>query len=249
MSTDDDSSVSEQEKRAQEVVDRLAAAKANPEVLQDKGMDRRDFLGASMATLAGATVGGFVGFGTGLFGFSIGHSDGESPVQAVTTTTEGQAVAPPTTAAGVEIPAAGELVFYPRAKIASLSDLQEGVPLSFDYPLAGQNSELVKLGNPAKFGLGDDADIVAFSTKCTHMGWPLGGTFKKELCIWGPCPGHLSTFDACTGGQSPLGQASQNLPQVVLAIDGDDIYAEGVLGLIYGYRDNLRDGVAVEVSL
>jgi arsenite oxidase small subunit len=34
--------------------------------------------------------------------------------------------------------------------------------------------------------------------------------------------------------------AVQNLPQIVLEVDGDDIYAVGVLGLIYGYQDNLQ---------
>jgi len=33
--------------------------------------------------------------------------------------------------------------------------------------------------------------------------------------------------------------AVQNLPQYVLELEGDDIYAVGVLGLIYGYPDNL----------
>lgn len=39
-----------------------------------------------------------------------------------------------------------------------------------------------------------------------------------------------------------IGQATENLPQVTLAIEGDDIVATGVLGIIYGYRDNLADG-------
>ena len=33
--------------------------------------------------------------------------------------------------------------------------------------------------------------------------------------------------------------STQNLPQVVLEVEGDDIYAVGVKGLIYGMPDNL----------
>ena len=31
------------------------------------------------------------------------------------------------------------------------------------------------------------------------------------------------------------GHGTESLPQIVLEIDGDDIYAVGVLGLVYGY--------------
>ena len=240
----DDTGVPTPEERAKEYATEMAEANAGG-AGEDKGLDRRDFLGVSLMALGGATVGGFVGFGAGLLGYAVGYNDEDGNVQATTPTTAGPAgPAPDPVTGAVEM-----LVFYPRAKVGTVSALEEGVPVPFEYPLQGQASELVKLGKPAKFGLGDDADIVAFSTKCTHMGWPLGGTFKKDECIWGPCPGHLSTFDACVGGQNVLGQGTQNLPQIALVIDGDDIYAEGVLGLVYGYRDNLRDGTAVEVSL
>jgi len=240
----EDTGVPTPEERAKEYASKMAEASTEG-VGEDKGLDRRDFLGVSLMALGGATVGGFIGFGAGLFGYAVGHEDADGNVQVIdqpTPTTAGPAPDP------VAVPLE-TLVFYPRVKIGTVSALEEGVPVPFSYPLEGQTSELVKLGKPAKFGLGDDADIVAFSTKCTHMGWPLGGTFKKDECIWGPCPGHLSTFDACVGGQNVLGQATQNLPQIALVIDGDDIFAEGVLGLVYGYRDNLRAGTAVEVSL
>ncbi|HJN93471.1 MAG TPA: arsenite oxidase small subunit AoxA, partial [Dehalococcoidia bacterium] len=56
---------------------------------------------------------------------------------------------------------------------------------------------------------------------------------------------HFTTFDLTHRGMVVLGQATENLPQVVLEIDGDDIVAVGVNGIIYGYRNNLLDGVAV----
>jgi arsenite oxidase small subunit len=34
------------------------------------------------------------------------------------------------------------------------------------------------------------------------------------------------------------GHATQGLPQVVLELDGDDIVAVGILGLIFGFHDN-----------
>ncbi len=55
----------------------------------------------------------------------------------------------------------------------------------------------------------------------------------------GPCGCHFTTFDLTHRGMVVIGQATENLPQVTLAIEGDDM---GVLGIIYGYRDNLADG-------
>ncbi len=36
------------------------------------------------------------------------------------------------------------------------------------------------------------------------------------------------------------GQAYQSLPQVLMELEGDDIYAVGMFGLIYGRYDNLQ---------
>ena len=137
---------------------------------------------------------------------------------------------------------------FQRTKIASLSDLTPGEPFDFEYPLEGQRNFVLKLGAPAHGGIGDDGDIVAFSYACTHMGCPLIGLYKHEHKILGPCGCHYSTFDLTRSGMVVLGQATQNLPQITLALDGDDVYATGVMGLIYGYRDNLADGKPVEVT-
>ena len=37
------------------------------------------------------------------------------------------------------------------------------------------------------------------------------------------------------------GHATMGLPQITLELDGDDIYATGVMGLIFGYFDNSVD--------
>ena len=71
------------------------------------------------------------------------------------------------------------------------------------------------------------------------MGGMLMGIYQKSDKIAGPCPLHLTTFDLTKHGMVVAGHATESLPQVVLDLDGDDIYATGILGLIYGKRDNL----------
>ena len=140
------------------------------------------------------------------------------------------------------------LVTYPRQRVASLSNIRQGEPVDFTYPLQGQQNFLVKLGEPAQGGVGPDSDIVAFSSICTHMGCPLTGQYKDEHKIIGPCPCHFTTFDLRISGMVVLGQATENLPQITLAIEDDDVYATGTMGLIYGFRDNLLDAEPVEVA-
>ncbi len=135
-----------------------------------------------------------------------------------------------------------EVVEYPRKKIAKLSDLKPDTPFNFNYPDKDplhSFSFLVKLGAPAGGGVGADKDIVAFSALCSHMGGMLAGAYRGEDKIAGPCPLHLTTFDLTKHGMVVAGHATESLPQVVLDLEGDDIYATGILGLIYGKRDNL----------
>ena len=128
--------------------------------------------------------------------------------------------------------------FFPRTRIAGVSELTVGSPLLFDYPNQGQSSMLVRMGVPAETGLGPDQDIVAYSRVCTHMGCVIN-QYQADHTTLGPCPCHYTTFDFSTGGQVILGQATQNLPQVLLEVDGDDIFAVGVARLVYGYNDTL----------
>ena len=123
---------------------------------------------------------------------------------------------------------------YPRQKIGSLSALKNGVPVEFNFPYPDVRNILVKLGVPAGGGIGADRDIVAFNQQCTHMGGPLDGTYKPEHQVLGPCPLHLTTFDLTHHGMVASGHATESLPQIVLEVQGDDIYAVGVMGLVYG---------------
>ena len=124
---------------------------------------------------------------------------------------------------------------YPRQKIGSLSALKNGVPVEFSFPYPDVRNILVKLGVPAGAGIGSDKDIVAFNQQCTHMGGPLDGTYKPLHQVLGPCPLHLTTFDLTRHGMVASGHATESLPQIMLEVQGDDIYAVGVMGLVYGY--------------
>ena len=131
---------------------------------------------------------------------------------------------------------------YPRKLVAKLSSLKLDEPIEFTYPDEGaySTSMLVKLGVPAGGGIGPQRDVVAFNYTCTHQGGPLEGTYKPADKALGPCPLHLSTYDLTRFGILISGQAYQSLPQVLLELDGDDIYAVGVFGLIFGRFDNLQ---------
>lgn len=131
---------------------------------------------------------------------------------------------------------------YPRKLIARLSELKVDEPFDFEYPDEGEYAEsiLIKLGQEAGGGLGPDKDVVAFNYTCTHQGGPLQGTYQAADKALGPCPLHLTTFDLTRHGIFIAGQAYQSLPQVLLELDGDDIYAVGMFGLIYGRFDNLQ---------
>jgi arsenite oxidase small subunit len=137
--------------------------------------------------------------------------------------------------------AALKVATYPRRKIGRVSQLKVDQPVTFQYPWKDFNSTnmLVKLGVPAGGGVGPDQDIVAFSTLCTHMGGPLAGQYRGQYKVLGPCPFHLTTFDLTKHGMVVAGQATESLPQIVLEVKSDEIWATGVMGLIYGYHSNL----------
>ena len=142
--------------------------------------------------------------------------------------------------AAAKIPAT--VATYPRKKIGKLSQLKADVPIGFEYPDEGAyaSSMLVKLGTEAGGGIGPQKDVVAFNYFCTHQGGDLSGTYKGDTKSLGACPLHLSTYDLTRHGILISGQAYQSLPQVLLELDGDDIYAVGVFGLIFGRYDNLQ---------
>ncbi len=138
-----------------------------------------------------------------------------------------------------------EVVGYSRKKIAKLSDLKDNQPFDFNYPDGVRNNQcmIVKMGGAqAGGGVGKQKDIVAFSYLCTHQGGPLQGSYKVagDQRVMGQCPFHLSTFDLRRHGIIVSGQAYESLPQVLIEIDGDNLYAVGMLGLVFGRSTNLK---------
>ena len=146
----------------------------------------------------------------------------------------------PGTAFAQEVPAS--VTTYPRKFIAKLSELELDTPVDFSYPDEGAYSDnmVVKMGVEAGGGIGPERDVVAFNYACTHQGGSLYDSYKADTKSLGACPLHLSTYDLTRHGILISGQAYQSLPQILLELDGDDIYATGVFGLIYGRQDNLK---------
>lgn len=141
---------------------------------------------------------------------------------------------------GQQTDEAVEVTALPRKKIAALSELKIGEAVKFSYPEDNElhNCMLVRTGEESGGGIGEQQDVVAFSARCTHMGRSLDGTYNGQHKVAGPCPLHLTTFDLTRHGMVVAGHATQALPQVILELDGDDIYATGLIGLLYGHSTN-----------
>jgi arsenite oxidase small subunit len=131
---------------------------------------------------------------------------------------------------------------YPRHRIVALSKLRTNRPVHFNYPLKAQSCVLVDLGDRVPGGVGPRRSIVAYSTLCQHMGCEVGylrGT-REFLC---PC--HQTRYDPARLGSIIQGVATRALPSVKLQVRGGSVYAVGVDGLVYGYRNNLTPGKKV----
>lgn len=127
---------------------------------------------------------------------------------------------------------------YPAKLVAYAGKLRVNVPVSFNFPDAASPCALIKMGHAVPGGVGPDRDLVAYSTQCTHMGCPVSYDTATRAFR---CPCHFSTFDAERSGQMICGQATENLPQIVLQYDAksDTVTAVAVEGLIYGRQANV----------
>jgi arsenite oxidase small subunit len=128
---------------------------------------------------------------------------------------------------------------YPRKRIAGTADLKPGQPVDFEYPLKGQRSVLLDIGEAVPGGVGDNSSIVAYSVLCQHMGCPVAYRAKQKDFL---CSCHQSRYDPAREGFVVQGVAQRPLPRIALELDGEDVFAVGVDGLIYGYRANLESG-------
>lgn len=110
--------------------------------------------------------------------------------------------------------------------------------MPFSFPDASSPCVLIKTGHRTEGGVGPDGDIVGYSTLCTHMGCPV--SYDSEARTF-KCPCHYSIFDPEKSGQMVCGQATEDLPRIVLRYDAktDAVTAVGVDGLIYGRQSNV----------
>jgi arsenite oxidase small subunit len=149
------------------------------------------------------------------------------------------AAALPTNAEAAPATDAGSTVLPYKAKaVGKAGPLAVNQPVTFTFPDAASPCALVKMGSPVPGGVGPNQDIVAYSTLCTHMGCPVAYDPAQKVF---KCPCHFSMFDAEKGGQMICGQATENLPRVVLKYNAKDdaVTAVAIDGLIYGRQSNI----------
>lgn len=142
--------------------------------------------------------------------------------------------------AGVQAAAANAstALNYPKRAVGKAGAMPVNQVVPFSYPDASSPCVAIRMGSPVPGGVGPNKDIVAFSSMCTHMGCPVaydGGTKTFK------CGCHFSIFDPENGGQMVCGQATEDLPRVMLDYDArtDAVTAAGVDGLIYGRQANV----------
>jgi arsenite oxidase small subunit len=149
------------------------------------------------------------------------------------------AAALPTNAEAAATADPGSTVLPYKAKpVGKAGGLTANQPVSFTFPDASSPCALVKMGNPVPGGVGPNQDIVAYSIMCTHMGCPVAYDPAQKVF---KCPCHFSMFDAEKGGQMICGQATENLPRVVLRYNAKDdaVTAVAIDGLLYGRQSNI----------
>ena len=143
----------------------------------------------------------------------------------------------PAEAAQAEDAGRATLPYQPKP-LGAAAKLKTNVPVNFTFPDASSPCVLIKTGSPVEGGVGPNRDIVAFSTMCTHMGCPVA--YEAETKTF-KCPCHFSMFDAEKGGQMICGQATENLPRIVLRFNDKDgsVSAVSINGLLYGRQSNV----------
>ena len=137
-----------------------------------------------------------------------------------------------------QLPDTGMTLDYPETTVSNSSQLPVNKAISFHFPDASSPCAVIRMGHEVPGGVGPDKDIVAYSILCNHMGCPLNydtttRTFK--------CACHFSMFDSEKAGQMVTGQATEDLPRILLSYDkaSGDIKATGVDGLIFGRQANV----------
>lgn len=127
---------------------------------------------------------------------------------------------------------------YPKRVVGKARGLPVNQAMNFAYPDASSPCYVIRIGSAVPGGVGPGGDIVAYSALCTHMGCPVG--YESATKVF-KCGCHFSMFDAENNGQMVSGQATEDLPRVLLDYDpgSDTVTAVGVDGLIYGRQANI----------
>jgi len=152
--------------------------------------------------------------------------------------TAGAALLP--TGADAATPAGGTStnLNYPKRGVGKAGGMPVNQAVAFSYPDPSSPCVAIRMGNAVPGGVGPNKDIVAYSILCTHMGCPVAYDGATKVF---KCGCHFSMFDAENGGQMICGQATEDLPRVLLNYDAksDTVNAVGVDGLIYGRQANI----------
>jgi arsenite oxidase small subunit len=145
-------------------------------------------------------------------------------------------------AAGAGLAEAAPATAYPKLRVVSLAKLKPNRPVNFSYPLKAQASVLLDMGHAVPNGVGPKKSIVAYSLFCQHMGCPVEYQANIREFV---CPCHQSRYDPERLGSIIQGVAMLPLPRVLLQVKQGAVWAVGMDGLIYGYRNNLHPGKRV----
>jgi arsenite oxidase small subunit len=150
----------------------------------------------------------------------------------------GAAAAPTNALAAPSADAGGAVLPYKAKVVGKAGTLGADQASAFTFPDESSPCALVKMGTPVPGGVGPNQDIVAYSTMCTHMG--CGVNYDSAERVF-RCPCHFSVFDAEKSGEMVCGQATENLPRIVLKYNDkdDSVTAVAVVGLLYGRQSNI----------
>ncbi len=121
----------------------------------------------------------------------------------------------------------GNFYGYEEKVIGLVSKIKSAGEMDFNYPDTDSPCKAVML----------DGKIKAYSLLCTHKGCPIMYNATKKAFR---CPCHFSEFDAELDGQMLIGQATENIPEILVRVEDDKIIAYGIDGLIYGRESNIK---------
>lgn len=206
---------------------------------EDKVRSRRNLLVAAVSLGALVLAGGVIAASRVLTRSNNGTSETSTTSQTTSSSSTQQSLSD-----------------FPVVLVANVSNLEVGIPITFNYPLDETPNILVKLGEHAQGGVGPDGDIVAFSQICQHLGCIYGfvaanespncevsNSFEASKPV-GYCCCHGSIYDLANGGEVIGGPAPRHVPQVLLNFDSStgNIYATGMTPpTIYGHDTGSND--------